>query len=358
MAIRPITSISFCSGIGGLDLGVSAALAGRLHTLVYVEGEVFCADILAARGREGRICHAPIWSNLLTFDPKPYRGQVDIITAGYPCQPFSQAGKRRGEKDPRHLWPYIASHIDVIRPGFVFCENVPGHLTLGFEQVCCDLSAMGYKIEAGIFSAAEVGAPHLRKRLFFLAHADSNGLRHQPDTQPWCQNTTVLADDVKMGPVADADDAIGRRVSAQRCNMENQDGRVHKRRPETADNAAKSCADVADAKVDGRTPRGGNRLGIEQAGTKRFSARTLGAPQPSGPQHGLLSDRVREQNWAHAREQRPARLGGPRWETMSGLCGGHHAHAHRVDRLRALGNAVVPACATKAFAELYAQISV
>jgi DNA (cytosine-5)-methyltransferase 1 len=118
---------------------------------------------------EGFIHPAPIWTDLKTFDGRPWRGIVDCIIGGYPCQPFSQAGRRLGKEDPRHLWPYFVEIIKQIQPNFCFFENVEGHLSLGFEQVRSDLQAMGYGVEAGLFSAAEIGASHLRKRLFILA---------------------------------------------------------------------------------------------------------------------------------------------------------------------------------------------
>jgi DNA (cytosine-5)-methyltransferase 1 len=113
---------------------------------------------------------APIWDDLSTFDGHAWRGLVDVVAAGYPCQPFSTAGRRRGVDDERHLWSQVARIIGECRPGLVFLENVPNHLRLGFREVAGDLRSMGYGIEAGLFSAAEVGAPHLRKRLFVLAY--------------------------------------------------------------------------------------------------------------------------------------------------------------------------------------------
>src|SRR5690606_19161558 len=100
---------------------------------------------------------------------RPWRGAVDIVTAGYPCQPFSVAGKRRGADDPRHLWPHVARIIGEIKPPFVFLENVAHHLRLGFPEVAAGLVGMGYRLAAGLFTAAEVGAPHRRERLFILA---------------------------------------------------------------------------------------------------------------------------------------------------------------------------------------------
>jgi DNA (cytosine-5)-methyltransferase 1 len=120
---------------------------------------------------------APVWSDITTFDGSAWRGKVDILSAGYPCQPFSNAGKRLGDKDPRHLWPHVRRVLGETTAPVLFVENVQGHVSLGLETVWNDLQAMGYTVEAGIFSAAEVGATHLRKRLFLLAHADDRAVR-------------------------------------------------------------------------------------------------------------------------------------------------------------------------------------
>ncbi|EPY03509.1 putative site-specific DNA methylase [Magnetospirillum fulvum MGU-K5] len=105
---------------------------------------------------------------------------MDILTAGYPCQPFSTAGKRRGVEDPRHLWPHVARIVGEVRPGAVFLENVPNHLRLGFREVVDDLGNLGYRVAAGLFAAAEVGASHERLRLFVLAHRVGDGQPRPP----------------------------------------------------------------------------------------------------------------------------------------------------------------------------------
>nr|WP_246588121.1 DNA cytosine methyltransferase [Paracoccus bogoriensis] len=119
---------------------------------------------------------APVWDDVATFDGHPWRGAVDIVTAGYPCQPFSVAGKRRGTADARHLWPHVARIIGEVAPPFVFLENVAHHLRLGFPEVASGLVGMGYCLAAGLFTAAEVGAPHKRERLFILAIREGDEL--------------------------------------------------------------------------------------------------------------------------------------------------------------------------------------
>lgn len=160
--------LSICTGIGSLERGIERAI-GTVRTIAYVEIEAFICENLLAGMEAGLVDAAPIWCNLKTFDAKPFRRKIHGIIGGYPCQPFSNAGKRKGQEDSRHLWPYILRDIKTIKPVWCFFENVRGHLTLGYEEVYRSLSEDGYAVECGIFTAEEVGAPHQRERLFILA---------------------------------------------------------------------------------------------------------------------------------------------------------------------------------------------
>ena len=167
--------ISFCSGYGGIERGIE--LAGFEHRVIaYVEIEAFAIANLVTKMESGELDPAPIWTDLKTFPAHLFRGAVDIITGGYPCQPFSAAGQRKGEDDPRHLWPTIREHIETIRPDRCFFENVEGHISLGLSSVISDLEEDGYRTAWGIFSAREVGAPHQRKRVYILADTNSKRL--------------------------------------------------------------------------------------------------------------------------------------------------------------------------------------
>jgi DNA-cytosine methyltransferase len=170
--LRPFTILSLCAGVGGLDLGLRVAQPNS-RTVCFVEIEAYAAAILATRMEQNALDQAPIWTDLRTFDGKPWRSLVDCITAGYPCQPFSVAGKQLGDKDPRHLWPDVFRVVREIDPPLCFFENVPGHLRLGFRQVHDDLRSLGYRVKAGLFTAEEVGASHKRERLFILAYRES-----------------------------------------------------------------------------------------------------------------------------------------------------------------------------------------
>lgn len=168
---RSLFGLSLCAGAGGLDLGIHLAVTGY-RTVGYVEREACAAATLVARMEDEALDCAPVWDNVADFDGRPWRGVVDIIHGGYPCQPFSVAGRKLGDKDPRHLWPHIARIVREIEPPVCFFENVGGHLRLGFEQVHDDLRSMGYRVKAGLFTAEEVGAPHKRERLFILAYRE------------------------------------------------------------------------------------------------------------------------------------------------------------------------------------------
>jgi len=168
------TVLSLCSGYGGIERGLD--LAGVEHrVLAHVEIEAFAIANLVSKMEDRIIPPAPIWSNLKTLPVEPFRNRVEILTSGYPCQPFSAAGKRAGKEDPRHLWPYIVDIIRAVRPIRCFFENVEGHISLGLREVIADLESLGYSTAWGIFSAREVGAPHQRKRVYIMADTISEG---------------------------------------------------------------------------------------------------------------------------------------------------------------------------------------
>ena len=168
-----LNGLALCAGIGGIELGLQLVYGPSYHTRCWVEREAYPAACLVKRMQEGLLHKAPLWSNLKTFDGRPWHHKIHILTGGYPCQPFSCAGKQRAEEDPRHLWPDVLRIIKEINPPILFFENVANHIGLGFIEVRKSLRILGYRVKAGIFSAEEVGATHIRKRLFILAYANS-----------------------------------------------------------------------------------------------------------------------------------------------------------------------------------------
>ena len=152
----------------GLERGIIRS-GISLRTVCYVEIEAFIIENLVKQMEKGVLDEAPVWTDIKTFPARNFHGRVHGIVGGYPCQPFSNAGQRKGDADPRHLWPFIKEHIRAVEPIWCFFENVPGHLTIGYQQVRSDLQDLGYTVTEGLFSAEEVGAPHKRERLFILA---------------------------------------------------------------------------------------------------------------------------------------------------------------------------------------------
>lgn len=166
-----LCGVSLCAGVGGLELGLHIA-EPDYRTVCYVEREAFPAATLVARMEDKALDKAPVWDDVTTFDGTPWRGKVHILTAGYPCQPFSFSGRRKGEGDPRHLWPHVRRIAEELDPEWCFFENVEGHMSLGADTVFGDLQSLGFTVKAGLFSALECGASHIRRRLFIVAHAD------------------------------------------------------------------------------------------------------------------------------------------------------------------------------------------
>lgn len=143
------------------------------HTCVCaVEIEPYCRKVLLQRQRDGILPKFPIWNDVRTFDGKPWRGKVDIICGGFPCQDISCAGKGAGiEGERSELWSEFARIISEVRPRYAFVENSPMLAIRGLGRVLGDLSEIGYDARWCVMGADDVGAPHIRKRMWILAHA-------------------------------------------------------------------------------------------------------------------------------------------------------------------------------------------
>jgi len=160
--------LSLCPGFLGLERGLERAV-GPVRVVAHVEIEAFVIENLVAAMEKGVLAPTLIWTDVKTFKGEWVCNRIHGIIGGYPCQPFSNAGQRGGTSDPRHLYPFISGIIKTAGPIWCWFENVDGHLSLGYPEVSADLRSMGYAVEAGIYSAEEVGAPHERDRLFILA---------------------------------------------------------------------------------------------------------------------------------------------------------------------------------------------
>ena len=162
--------VDLCSGIGGFALGFE--WAGLSRPVLFCDIEPWCRQVLQKHWPD-----VPIHSDVkeLASDPERFIPDCDILTAGYPCQPFSSAGKRQGEQDDRHIWPYIRQIVAHKRPTWTVFENVYGHVSLGLDTVLADLEAEGYTTRTFIVPACGVGAPHRRDRLWIVGYTEDHG---------------------------------------------------------------------------------------------------------------------------------------------------------------------------------------
>lgn len=177
VAVYPkhLNILSICTGGAGLDLGVELAIPSS-RSVCMVEREAFAVAQLVSAMEAGLLAPAPIWSDARTFNGRAWRGLVDGLIGGIPCQPHSLAGKRLGEDDERDLWSDARRIIVQSGAWFVLIENVRGILSSGgAERVWRDLHRLGFTVEGGLFTASEVRASHERERFFILAVADRNG---------------------------------------------------------------------------------------------------------------------------------------------------------------------------------------
>jgi DNA (cytosine-5)-methyltransferase 1 len=162
--------IGLFAGIGGFEL---AARWMGWDTIAWSEWDLFCQKVLSYHFPE-----AKGYGDIKQADFTQYRGQCDILTGGFPCQPYSVAGKRLGKEDERHLWPEMLRVIREVRPRWIIGENVRGLLSWNegvvFEEVCSDLESEGYEVQAFIIPAASVGAPHRRERVWIVANSDNS----------------------------------------------------------------------------------------------------------------------------------------------------------------------------------------
>jgi DNA (cytosine-5)-methyltransferase 1 len=152
---------SLCSGSGALDLAVQAVFGGEITW--HAETDPDACKVLATR-----FPGVPNLGDITAVDWGAV-SPVDVLVAGYPCQPFSAVGKKRGTADARHLWPHVADAIRALRPQHVVLENVPNHLRIGFDAVLGDLSRLGFDAEWSVLAASEIGGAHRRRRLFIYA---------------------------------------------------------------------------------------------------------------------------------------------------------------------------------------------
>lgn len=323
---------SLFSGIGGFDL---AAQWMGWENVMQCEIDPFCQKILRH--------HFPssiLYDDIRTIDGKKWRGGCDVLSGGFPCQPFSAAGRRAGTDDNRFLWPEMFRAIQEIAPAWVVAENVRGILSIDggmvFEGVCSDLEAAGYSVQAFIIPACAVDAPHKRERVWFVANRNGGGLER--------------AGISSLGKFGAQEQYIGggnTAVASDRSNLErerSQRDRDSGGQPKAPIGNGNSHATDAERNADIRSQRGeyAEKNSVEKiVGEKEHPA---GQPVGTAGRWGSAGHERWEEGWLHAASRLcrmddgvPRELDGitlPRW---------------RRESLKAYGNAIVPQVAYKIF---------
>ena len=384
---------SLFTGYGGLDLAVEQHVNGSLEW--YAEIEPAACKIL-----EELHPGVPNLGDVTKIDWSTVP-PVDVITGGYPCQPFSHAGNRKGKNDERHLWPYVRDAIRTIRPRFAVLENVRGHVSLGFADVLADLATIGFDAEWGTFRASDVGAPHRRERLFIIAYSTrGSGGERSGWGVPESERSTRLAtytgsptadtehDGLNGGTVtrsisesenerrlqqperrdsdlaADTDsDGHGKQLHSRR--MASVEGQAtdstqqwQRSRRESDPGSVDDAANTAGSGLQGSDVWDATRKGSDQPSTggTRSPDTDWGKYAPAITRWGFVLDRSAPEPTVEHKNKR--RLNPQFVEWMMGLDEGHvTGHGlSSAQELKMLGNGVVPQQARAAIAQLMGRI--
>jgi DNA (cytosine-5)-methyltransferase 1 len=374
-----------------------------------VEIEAFAIANLVAKMENEQIPAAPIYTNVKTFPYERFSGCVDILSGGFPCQPFSAAGARKGVEDPRHIYPYISRGISKCKPRIVFLENVEGIISSKtadeesvLKYVLGDLESMGYRATAGIFSASEVGAPHQRKRVFIMGYSCDKRCKQNATLRNKQQSSRI--DEVsresrgKLGysesecnGLNEAERQRGDTAGSTGEELVNTDSNGHGKHTTTSKAEpiggteatimprSNEVANTISKRPGGRQssrPSGMDQTGSEAEKEReasydiRSEVEGCGGKLPNTDSQGLegLRECNNSKGWQTPDGQPrsycevwPARPNEPQYEweeprTKPKLGRTANGTTSRVDRLRLLGNGVVPLTAARAFKVLIGRV--
>ncbi len=353
-------SLGLCSGVGLLDLAVSIGaeqLGINCRPAVLCEWDAYAASVLLARMEDATLEPCPIWcGDLRDFDAKPFRGVVDVLAAGLPCQPYSVAGKQLGNIDKRSHGddgsgpiPQFLRIVAECRPSLVFCENVPPWVRDGwFRPVGEELSRMGYTVEGPLFITAEsVGASHKRERVFVLAHAIRSDRQSRPGRKRVFDIRETVADAERSDARAGIEQSESTGLGWDRPAIESIDLADSERSRPRGERISRR-----GSKRRGEVGRAGETVGnaicprtqpLTEEGRPR---RSVG--QSSLFAHGPGADwgAIPEHLWPATQPGIRVVVDGRPVVVDEG----------RADQLRCAGNAVVPLCAAVAFVELVRRV--
>ena len=339
-----MNELALFAGAGGGILG------GKLlgwRTVCAVEWDAYAASVLCARQNDSALPAFPIWDDVRTFDGRPWRGIVDVVSGGFPCQDISAAGKGAGIEGERSgMWTEMARIIGEVRPRFAFVENSPMLTSRGLGRVLGDLAALGYDARWGVLGAVDAGAPHKRDRIWIVAHTEHS--RYTDAVSGVNGKTLDLSGEDRAQrrrtglPIRT--DGVVRHRSTDRI----QDQSNNLDWDTESNSGGEGAWDVADS----------NGAGLEGR-KRRAGADAQGWQEPHGSvgeRGGMADAESAEQSrqWGETWRWRAELRRGSWWATEPDVGRVAHGVAARVDRLKAIGNGQVPAVAALAWEMLTA----
>jgi DNA (cytosine-5)-methyltransferase 1 len=195
-----VNELALFAGIGG---GLLAGHWLGWRVVCAVEVDPYAASVLVARQNDGLLPPFPVWDDVRTFDGRPWRGRVDVVSGGFPCQDISKIGSGAGLDGARSgLWREFARVVGEVRPGFVFVENSPALLVRGLGRLLADLARLGYRCRWRVLGAADVGAPHERNRIWIVADLEGGAALPDADRAGLPQREGIGRDDGEELPAA------------------------------------------------------------------------------------------------------------------------------------------------------------
>lgn len=343
------------SGIGGISL--AAEWAG-IETIAFCEIEPFCQKILQKHWPE-----VPIFEDVKKLNRQVLIDSgvikdgetIDIVCGGYPCQPFSYAGNRRGEEDDRHLWPHVKELLQEIRPRWFIGENVAGHVTLGLDTVLSDLESIGYSTQSFIIPAVAVNAPHRRDRVFIVGYTEHHGSSsteigrsinktghnnsQRPDETSEFEGTSEFENNAAMEDSTSLqcdtrteEQGVLREVSANGSECDNSNGSSETQSREVmADSTGRRQSGSGEPINTSHSEEDG------EGKTSDVEHVCVGAERPTKSRLGGMSNGISTRLDGH---KWPSFLGQDQYEWEPPRVA--NGVKDRQDRLKALGNAVVP----------------
>ena len=351
---------SLFSGIGGFDL---AAQWMGWDNVFHVEWNPWCRKVL-----EHHFPNSESFTDVRQFNGFAWRGRVDIISGGFPCQPYSSAGKRLGKDDERHLWPEMLRIIREAAPTYVVGENVRGLTNWNggvvFEEVCADLEAEGYDVWTGILPAAGVGAPHRRDRVWFVAHAHGGADMRTPGRDAGTGTGEGVPERHEIR-IPDQSGDVWHAANTD-CMRKQSTTQIGCEWAEQEQNYRQEIWCASDTIGAGRNATDTNGIGFEE----RIAAAKSSAPR-FGAGHGGANDGNADDSWfrqvkavsGYKRKSKPTGIRGQsswdRFPTQSPICGGNDGLSRELDgitfskwrneSIKAYGNAIVPQVAYQIF---------